>query len=119
MSTVKYLLDENVPEALADAIIRQEPAIELISVGQNPGPAKGTKDPELLMAAEAGKLTLITLDKRTVPIHVADHLAGGHHTWGVFILRRGFAIPRYVDLLMRIWSSTQAEEWQDRIEWLP
>src|SRR3989442_1321543 len=117
MSTVKYLFDENVPEPLADAMIRQEPAIEVLSVGQDRAPPKGTTDSELLKGAETGKYTLLTLDKRTIPVHVADHLAAGNHTWGVFILRRGFPIPRYVDILVRIWFSTQAEEWQDRIEW--
>jgi|SRR6266851_4691135 len=119
MAAVKFLFDENVPEALADALIRQEPAIEIVCVGDETAPAKGTRDLDLLKAVEAGKWALLTLDKRTMVVHANDHLALGNHTWGVFILRQGLSVSRYVEALVEIWACSQAEEWQDRIEWLP
>jgi hypothetical protein len=119
MSTVRYLCDEMVPEQLMDALIQREPAIEIFIVGQEMAPPKGTLDPEVLLFAEKEKLGLITLDKRSMAGHVADHLAAGHHTWGVFNLRREFPILRYVEELVLIWSASDAEYWIDRIEWLP
>lgn len=119
MSTVRYLRDENVPEQLMDALIQREPAIEISIVGQEIAPPKGTPDPEVLLFAEKEKLTFITLDKKSIARHVDNHLAAGHHTWGVIDLRRGFSILRYMEDLILIWSASDAEQWRDRIEWLP
>lgn len=119
MSTVRYLCDENVPEQLIDALIQREPAIDISIVGQDMAPPKGTLDPEVLLFAEKEKMGLITLDKKSMAGHVADHRAMGHHTWGVFILRRDFPILRYVEDLILIWSASEAEDWQGGIEWLP
>lgn len=119
MSTVCYLCDEHVPEQLMDALIQREPAIEISIVGQELAPPKGTLDPEVLLFAEKEKLALITLDKKTMAGHVASHQAAGHHTWGLFNLRAGFPILRYVEDLILIWSVSAAEDWRDRMEWLP
>ncbi len=51
MSSFALLLDENVPEHLADELIRLEPAIVVNQVGFEGSPPKGTKDPELLIFA--------------------------------------------------------------------
>ncbi|MHB1422310.1 MAG: DUF5615 family PIN-like protein [Gemmataceae bacterium] len=119
MSAVCYLCDENVPEQLMDALIKREPAIEISIVGQEMTPPKGTLDPEVLLFAEKANLGLIALDKKSMAGHVDKHLASGHHTWGVFNLRRDFPILRYVENLILIWPASDAEYWRDRMEWLP
>lgn len=119
MSTVCYLVDESVPEQLMDALIQREPAIEISIVGQEMAPPKGTSDPEVLLFAEKEKLALITLDKKSMARHVANHQAAGHQTWGIFNLRSGFSVLRYVKNLVLIWSASEAEDWRDRMEWLP
>lgn len=119
MSTVRYLCDEHMPEQLSDAIIQREPSIEIFIVGQVSAPPKGTLDPEVLLFAEREQLALITFDKKSMAGHVANHRASGHHTWGVFSLRNGFSILRYVENLILIWSASEAEDWRDQIEWLP
>jgi hypothetical protein len=119
MSTVSYLFDENVPEQLMDALIQREPAIEISIVGQETARPKGTLDPEVLLFAEKSKRALVTLDKKSIARHEANHRAVNHHTWGVFNLRNGFSTLRYVEDLILIWSSSDAEDWRDRMEWLP
>lgn len=119
MSTIRYLCDENVPEQLVDAVIQREPSIEIFMVGQDIAPPKGTPDPQVLLFAEKEKLAVITLDKKSMSGHVTDHLTAGHHTWGVFSLRMNFSILRYVDNLILFWSESDAEYWQDQMEWLP
>jgi hypothetical protein len=54
-----------------------------------------------------------------MPAHVADHLAAGNHTWGVFILRLGYATEEYVEALLEIWGASTADEWQDLLIRLP
>lgn len=51
METISLLLDEHVPEYLADELVRLEPAISVTQVGLPDAPPKGTKDPELLLFA--------------------------------------------------------------------
>lgn len=119
MAAIRFLCDEQVPEQLVDALVRAEPAIEAHCVGEPATPKKGSTDPDLIGAAETAGWMILTLDKNTMPGHVASHLAAGRHTCGVILLRRGLPIRRYVDDLVLMWSSSQAEEWRDVIDWLP
>ncbi len=119
MSTVRFLVDEDVPGSLFGALVRWEPGIEMLRVGQLSAPPRGTKDPGLLLFAEEHGYALLTRDKGTMPVHVQSHTNSGRHTWGVFILREGFRIMTYVDDLILIWSACEAEELRDRITWLP
>jgi hypothetical protein len=120
MSSVRFLWDENVPLELADYLASQEPSIEILVPGQNKeAPPKGTSDPDVLRFAKAERLALVTLDKSTMPVHVGNHFSAGGHTWGLFILRPGYPLKRYANDLILVWSASESENWQDRIEYLP
>jgi hypothetical protein len=56
-----------------------------------------------------------------MPGHIGDHLASGKHTLGVFIFPDGNLLSpgRIADELIIVWVASQAEEWIDRIEYLP
>lgn len=119
MSTPRILCDEDIRRELLAAVGGKEPGLEILAVGQPDAPPKETKDPELLLWAEQQGYTLLTRDKRTMPLHVANHLAAGHHTWGVFIINQDRSWKDILENLILIWSASQAEDWQDRIEWIP
>jgi hypothetical protein len=119
MSGVRFLGDEHIPVALLHAIRGREPAIDFRLVGQSAAPPKGTSDPQLLLSGEAAGQALITMDKSTMIPHISQHIAGGHHTWGVFILKQGLATVKYVDDLFLVWVASEAEDWRDRVEYLP
>jgi hypothetical protein len=94
----------------------------MIHVGIDPAaPPKGTPDSELLKFAEDNGLALVTFDKETMPLHVADHIATGRHTRGVFIFPNGNALSagRIAEELILVWATSESEEWTDRIEFLP
>src|SRR5258707_15303242 len=119
MSQVRFLLDEDVAEYIADAVFQREPAVEILLVGQDPALGKGTVDPDLLRFCESEHLALVTRDRNTMVNHVKQHLAKERHTWGVFFLKDKFPTVAYAEDLILIWSTSEAEEWQDRFEWLP
>ena len=122
MSAVAFLLDENIPTAVVEAVRAAEPALTLLHVGHDVGtPPKGTRDPDVLSYAEANELALVTFDKRSMTTHVADHLTGGHHTWGVFIFPTGNNLGpgRIAEELVLVWATSQKDEWVDPIEFLP
>ena len=119
MSSLPFLLDEDVPEYLADELIRLEPAITTLQVGMQGAPPKGTKDPQLLDFVEQNRMILVTMDKRTMPTQLAAHFQHGRHTWGVLMLRQGFPIASYCEDLILIWSSLDDQDLVDVSLYLP
>jgi len=52
----------------------------------DPGaPAVGTLDPDLLRWCEVYGVALVTSNRRSMPVHLANHLASGGHMPGVFV----------------------------------
>ena len=118
-----YLLDENLRRQLWRAIQRHNASatgrINAIRVGDPANLPLGTLDPEILLWAEAAARIVITLDRTTMPGHLAAHLATGHHSLGVFILRAGSTPANVVSMLAYFAHNSDPLEWQDRIEYIP
>ena len=93
--------------------------MEILAVGDEMAPAIGTGDPELLQWIEQEGYVLVSRNRRTLPRHLREHLEAGGHVPGIFLLRRGHSIGRILDDLLLIWEATHAEEYWDRIEYLP
>lgn len=119
MSKARFLFDECTAKRLMAALLRIEPAIDALHVGDPGAPPKGTLDPDLLIATEGLGRVLVTNDKSTMPQHLRDHYQAGHHTAGVIILRQGFSIGRLAQEIHQQWVTTTADEWIDRIIVLP
>jgi hypothetical protein len=82
MNPIAFMLDENIPPSVVNAIRAAEPAIILVHVGQQAdAPAKGTLDPGLLVFAEEHGLALVTFDKRTMTGHVCGRPSRGRSTY--------------------------------------
>jgi hypothetical protein len=62
---------------------------------------------------------LVSKDKGTMPGHLVDHFAAGHHTAGVLLMRQGFPVGRYVREILMRYRTTTADEWIDRTEYIP
>ncbi len=119
MSQVCYLIDESVRLSVVAALRRAEPAIDVWRVGQTGMPSFGTLDPDLLSFCEQQQRTLVSLDRASMPVHVAAHHASGGHTGGVLLVTRRCTFRQLLDDLILIWTITAAEEWRDAIVYLP
>jgi len=119
MSAVKFLVDEHVAKYLGAAIQRADSSVVILRVVESGAPGSGTLDPPLLLWAEANRFAIVTKDKNTMPGHAIDHLCAGNHTWGIFILRAGFTAREIIDTLILIHGASQAEEWQDQVNYIP
>jgi Domain of unknown function (DUF5615) len=75
MSSFCFLLDENLPRSLQTALWRARAGVEVLRVGLPGGPALGSSDAEVLRFAEERSALLITRDRRTMPEHIASHIA--------------------------------------------
>jgi len=119
MSKPRFLFDECIDPDLIAALLRLEPTIDALRVGDPGAPPKGTLDPDLLIAAEFMSRVLVTNDKRTMPRHLHAHYLAGHQTTGVIMLRQGFSIGHLAREIHQQWTTTTADEWIDRSLVLP
>ena len=118
MSRIRYLLDEDTPHAIRDQLLRREPDMGILAVGDEMAPAIGTRDSQLLRWIEQEGYVLVSRNRRTLPRHLSEHLEEGGHVPGIFLLRRGHNIGRIIDDLLLIWEAAHAEEYRDQIEYL-
>ncbi len=116
--TVRFLADEDLKAGIVQGLPSREPDIDILDV--KTGGLRGTKDPALLeLAAQHGRI-LITCDRHTMTRHFRDRLHAGKSTPGVFVLpQQRSAIGEAIECLLLVWTASQAEEWRDRIVYLP
>ena len=119
MSLVRYLIDESVRLSVVAALRRAEPASDVWRVGQSGMPPFGSPDLDILAFCERQQRMLVSLDRASVPVHVAAHHAAGGHTCGVLLVTRRCSLRQLLDELLLIWAATEGEEWRDTIHYLP
>ena len=119
MQRIRYLLDEDTPHSLRNQLLRRAPEIDMLAVGDEMGPARGTPDPQLLRWIEREGYIVVSRNRRTMPRHLRDHLEAGGHIPGIFLLRRHYSVGQLLEDLLLIWAAGRPEEYRDRIEYLP
>jgi len=78
----------------------------------------GLRDPEVLkIAADSGRI-LVSQDRRTMPTHFT-HFVNEARSSGVLVLREAIGIAEAIDELALIWSASDADEWTNRLVWIP
>lgn len=96
---VRFLLDENLSPRLKMAILRFNPAIDVLRVGDPDTLPLGTLDPELLHYLEISHRLLVTNNRTSMPQHLEAHWASGGQIWGLFWLRPNATISRCAEEL--------------------
>lgn len=117
--TLKYLLDENVDKVYHRQFLRQNPKLIMWVVGDPGAPPRGTLDPEILCWCEEHNFVLVTNNRTSMPVHLADHITQSHHTPGIFILNNDLSIGQTIDELTLIAEASFDDEYQDQIIYLP
>lgn len=117
--TIKYLMDENVDPVYQDQLRRRKPDLAVWAVGDPAAPPKSTLDPEILCWCEEHNFVLVTNNRSSMPVHLADHIAQGRHVPGIFILNPDLSIGQNIDELILIAEASFDDEYQDRIDYLP
>jgi hypothetical protein len=60
----------------------------------------------------------VSQDRGTMPGHFVRHLRGAQSP-GVVLLREAIPIATAIEELLLIWSASDAEEWINRLIWIP
>ena len=93
--------------------------MDIVVVGEPGSLHKRTKDHDVYQEAIASGRTLISGDRGTMSrLVVADLRSGGHNAGAIF-LKPGRAIASYGADLHLIWFCETAEDWIDRIDFIP
>ena len=117
--TLQYLLDENVDPSYKAQLHRRNPNIVMWVVGEPGVPPRGTLDPEILLWCEEHNFLLVTNNRTSMPVHLADHIAEGRHVPGIFILNPKLSMGQNIEELILIAEGSFDDEYQDQIVNLP
>jgi Domain of unknown function (DUF5615) len=116
---IRYLMDENVDPIYQIQLLDRESELIVWAVGDEGAPPKGTLDPEILIWCEEHGFILVTNNRTSMPPHLTDHLAEGRHVPGIFIMNPNLSIGETIDELILIAGSSDDDEYQDYITYLP
>ena len=117
---VRFLLDENLSLDLLHAILLQDRSIDVLRIGDTAAPPRGTLDPDILLYCEREHRCLVTDNRKTMPKHVRELEAAGHHHWGVLEFRHSrVPIGLVAQTLYEIGGASEAEEWIGQLRWIP
>lgn len=117
--TIRFLLDENLWPMMQTLLLRHDPTIDVLRVGEKGAPPLGTSDVDILLYVERTQRILVTNNRKSMPDHVSAHFAAGHHHWGILQIRNARPLPEIVEALALIWGASTAEEWHNRTDWIP
>jgi hypothetical protein len=114
-----YLLDENVNVALAEFLAFHHPDLPFRSIGEAPAPPKGTLDPDVLRWCEAHDSVLLTNNRKSMPLHLVDHVAAGRHVQGIFQIPTTMTVVELGEHLVMVAGGSFPGEYSDQIHYLP
>ncbi|GAP93729.1 hypothetical protein NIES2104_02360 [Leptolyngbya sp. NIES-2104] len=100
-------------------LVRHNPNLVVRIIGDVDAPPRGTLDPEILIWCEINGFILVTNNRKSMPRHLADHLALDRHIPGIFVIDPNQSMGQTIDELLLIAAASFEEEYQDRIEYLP
>ena len=115
----RFLIDENISPEYRTQLLNHEPSLKVFVIGDEDAPAKGAPDPEILEWCEQNQFNLITNNRRSMPEHLSDHLAAGHHVPGIFTINLEVPMGLIIDQLILIISASDEDEYIDRITYIP
>jgi hypothetical protein len=76
-------------------------------------------DSAVLAFAAESRRVLVSHDVNTMPDHFRTFVRAGRRSPGVFLIPQKLDIAEAIDELLLIWFASEAEEWEDRLEWVP
>lgn len=82
-------------------------------------PLRGTQDPDILDWCDQYGFVLVTNNRASMPVHVADHLANSKHIPGILVFRPKATIKAILDDLILIAELSDENEFRDQIVHIP
>ncbi|MDP9824068.1 DUF5615 family PIN-like protein [Nocardioides massiliensis] len=115
--TPRLLADEHIDPVLVLGLQRRVPGLDIVRV-QDVG-LRTADDPAILEWAAAEDRILVTRDIKTVPTYAFNRVSAKQPMPGVFVLRSTVSMATAIDELSFIVGASDANEWVDRVVYLP
>lgn len=115
--TPRFLADENIDPDLVLGLRRKTDGIDIVRV-QEVGLRTYGDAAILQWSANEGRI-LVTHDLRTIPGFAGERMREGLPMPGVILVRVTLSIAAAIDELAVIAGATDADEWVNRIAYLP
>ena len=113
---IRFLADADLNYSIVAALKRREPGVDFLTA--RAAGLEGLPDSEVLGVASRLGRALVTHDRRTMPHHFGEFIQE-QTSPGVFVVSQHLPPARAAEELLLIWSTTEAEEWENRICSLP
>ena len=113
---VRFQADADLHQMIVTALVRREPGVDFqtaIAAG-----LEGRLDPQVLERAATEGRVLVSHDQSTMPLHFADFIQN-QQSAGLLIVPQHLPYSTVVEELLLIWTASEAEEWINRIAYLP
>ncbi len=113
---IRFQADSDLNQLILLAMVRREPAIDFqtaVAAGLTQ-----LRDREVLAIAARERRVLVTHDQKTMPRHFADFITTETST-GLLVIPQHLSVAAAAEDLLLIWSATEADEWINRICFLP
>ena len=115
---LNYVLDEHIPIAYRNAILRIVDGIEVLRVGEVGAPELGTSDPKILIWREENGFALVINNRKSMPEHLEQHVASGRHIAGIFVADLEGGVGANADALAIYSAASHPAEFQDQIVYI-
>jgi len=112
----RFQADADLNYKIVLGLRRKEPAVEFI--GPLDADLISLPDPDVLKVAAAAGRILVSHDRRTMPAHFARFLRS-QPSPGLIVVSQELDLGSAIDNLLLIWAATDAEEWTNRIGYVP
>jgi Domain of unknown function (DUF5615) len=113
---IRFQADADLNLVIVSAVVRRVPAIDFRTATS--ARLAGLEDQDVLEVAAGDDRILVTHDQATMPRHFGVFLRL-QHSPGVIVVPQYLPLREAADDLILIWTATKAEEWTDRIAFLP
>ena len=113
---IRFQADADLNQIIVLATVRREPSIDFQTAGAA-GLADRNDQEVLEVAARDGRL-LVTHDQKTMPRHFAEFITRTTSP-GLLVIPQHLSVATVVEDLRLIWFITEAEEWINRVSFLP
>lgn len=113
----RFLADENIDPDLVLGLKRRVSGIDIVRV-QEVG-LRTLDDPTILRWAAGDGRVLVSRDVKTIPTFAHERVAAGLAMPGVLVLPPTMSMATAIDDLSVIAGATEADEWADRVVYLP
>ena len=115
----RFLIDENISPEYRTQLLRHEPSLTVLAVGDEGAPPKSTPDPEILEWCEKHQFSLITNNRKSMPQHLRDHKKKGGHVPAIFTINLEVPMGKIIDELILSAGASDEDEYINEIKYIP